>query len=329
MRDEILSEHPDLRFAFSRPGFVTFKQKENSGGEWIQATRSIFSRVFGTSVGQAKDKSALEALLDSIPSHSKVHVFDRDLHLPGDEPEAFLPDRGILEELKGVSHALDFGRGSPAPGERVYDLVRIDPSHVFLGFHIHSEALLPFPGNRPELVLPERAPSRAWLKLEEALLRFKPELRPGLPVLEVGCSPGGATTAMLDRGLQVTGIDPKRMDPMVESRDQFRLIKKEAKAVKPEELRSLNPEWVVLDMNLAPLETLDELEHIIRTLRLLQGKKLALHTGLLTIKLNDWKFAGHAPLYLKRIRELGFESLQVTQLCSNRQEFFVYATGFR
>jgi 23S rRNA (cytidine2498-2'-O)-methyltransferase len=167
------------------------------------------------------------------------------------------------------------------------------------------------------------------LKLEEALLRFKPELHPGVEVLEVGCAPGGATTAMLDRGFKVTGIDPKKMDASLDKKSDFRLIRKPAKEVKPEDLRGVNPGMIVLDMNLAPLETLDELEHVVRTLRLLHGKRLALKRGLLTIKLNDWRFANHVPLYLKRIRELGFEELTARQLCANRQEFFVYATGFR
>jgi 23S rRNA (cytidine2498-2'-O)-methyltransferase len=328
MRDEILSEFPDLRFAFSRPGFVTFKQKDEGGGEWIESTRSVFSRVFGTTVGQAKDKAALEALLDLIPEGSVVHAFDRDQFVPGDEPEGFVEDSGIQSELKGVSHSLTFG-AKPAPGQTVYDLIRIDPGHVFLGTHRHSESYLPFSGNRTGLSVPAHSPSRAWLKLEEALLRFKPDLRPGTEVLEVGCAPGGATTAMLDRGCKVVGIDPKKMDALLDKRSDFHLIRKPAKEVKPEDLRGVNPRVLVLDMNLAPLETLDELEHVVRTLRLLQGKKLALGVGLLTIKLNDWKFAHHVPLYLKRIRELGFEHLTARQLCSNRQEFFVYAEGFK
>jgi 23S rRNA (cytidine2498-2'-O)-methyltransferase len=328
MRDEILNEFPDLRFAFSRPGFVTFKQKEEGGGDWIESTRSVFARVFGTSVGQAKDKAALEALLDLIPEGAPVHVFDRDLFVPGDEPEGFVEDDGIHEELRGVSHSLDFDV-KPAPGQQVYDLIRIDPGHVFLGWHRHSDSYLPLAGNRTGLEVPAHSPSRAWLKLEEALLRFKTGFGPGTEVLEVGCAPGGATTAMLDRGWKVTGIDPKKMDATLDKKSDFRLIRKPAKEVKPEDLRGVNPALIVLDMNLAPLETLDELEHVVRTLRLLHGKRLALTCGLLTIKLNDWRFANHVPLYLKRIRELGFEELTARQLCSNRQEFFVYANGFK
>jgi 23S rRNA (cytidine2498-2'-O)-methyltransferase len=327
MRDEILSERPDLRFAFSRPGFVTFKQKEDEGGEPVDTVHSIFSRLFGESVGQAKDKAALEALLDSIPEGSVVHAFDRDLFVPGDEPEGFVRDAGIRKELVGVSHSLTLN-GKPKPGQKVYDLIWLDPGHVFLGVHLHREALFSLPGNRPDLELPASSPSRAWLKIEEAIRRFGPSFHKGLEVLEVGCSPGGATLALLDRGFRVTGIDPKKMDASIDKRDDFRLIRKMAKLVKPEELKSVNPEWIVLDMNLAPLETIDELEHVIRSLRLLHGKKLKLREGFLTVKLNDWKFASHAPLYLKRIRELGFRDLTATQLCSNRQEFFVHAGGF-
>jgi hypothetical protein len=63
-------------------------------------------------------------------------------------------------------------------------------------------------------------------------------------------------------------------------------------------------------------------------LRKNNGKTLLLNKGFLTIKLNDWKFADSIPLYLTRIQEIGFRQLTVTQLVSNRQEFFVMANGF-
>jgi hypothetical protein len=150
-----------------------------------------------------------------------------------------------------------------------------------------------------------------------------------MEVLEVGCSPGGATTAMLKRGFKVTGVDPKRMDSSVNRYPEFSFIQKTAESLTREDLKRVNPEWLVLDMNLAPLEALDEIQHVLKLLRENHRGALQLRAGLLTLKLNDWKFAKSIPLYLKRLRELGFQSLIAVQLCSNRQEFFVYAEGFR
>jgi hypothetical protein len=98
-----------------------------------------------------------------------------------------------------------------------------------------------------------------------------------------------------------------------------------AKDVEAEDLKLVNPEWIVMDMNIAPLEAIDELGHVIECLKSNWGVKFALKRGLLTIKLNDWKFVESIPLYMRRLREKGFTNMVAMQLCSNRQEFFVYA----
>jgi hypothetical protein len=57
---------------------------------------------------------------------------------------------------------------------------------------------------------PSEFPSRAYLKLEEAL-RWAGEMilvRSGDTALEIGSAPGGGAYALLERGLQVYGVDP-------------------------------------------------------------------------------------------------------------------------
>ncbi len=326
VRDEVLSAHPGLRSAFSRPGFITFKEDSNAGDP-IDNPMSIFSRLWGESIGQARTPEEAHALLAKIPSGATVHAFERDSVLPGDEPEEFVLNarvRSLLDSWK-----IPCANQSPKEGEWVYDWILLDESTLFLGRHLHQPGIDPAPGNRPFLALPANAPSRAWLKIEEAIRRFRPAIQKSAKVLEIGCSPGGATTALLSRGLLVTGIDPKRMDPSVERHRAFSLIQKTAKTVQKEDFRGWNPEWLVLDMNLAPLEALDEVGHVLRLLREMHGSRLALQSGFLTVKLNDWKFAASIPLYLRRIEELGFRELAAVQLCSNRQEFFVHAGSFR
>ena len=328
VKDEVLALNPGLRFAFSRPGFITFKEPEPQGAE-ITHPGSLFTRLWGVSLGQAGDPEGIRDLLSRIPEGALIQAFDRETCLPGDEPEGSVKGGNVRRLLDGSPLASQVNLRVPKPGEWVYDLIWIEEGRLFLGCHRFEEGMDPAPGNDPLIVLPKDSPSRALLKIEEAIHRFAPVMRPGLSVLEVGCSPGGATSAMLGRGFKVVGIDPKRMAPVVESHPDFRLIQKPAGKVQEQELRGINPEWMVLDINLAPLEALDELNHVIRTLRAQQGARLRLTKGFLTVKLNDWGFVSSIPLYLKRISELGFEDLTAVQLCSNRQEFFVYARSFR
>jgi 23S rRNA (cytidine2498-2'-O)-methyltransferase len=326
MREEVLSEFPHLKFAFSRPGFVTFKEEDDQK-PLIKDARGIFTRLFGQSIGQAKTSEDLEKLIAGIPEGAVIQAFERDQHVPGDEPDSFKAGSKIQMELSKLKSIPKFDR-VPVLNQAVYDLIWLDEGHVFLGKHIHRDYLDPAPGNAPVLKLPTHSPSRAYLKIAEALHRIKPEIHPGLQVLEVGCSPGGATTCMMDLGCKVTGIDPKFMDKKVMENSRFQFVQKTARSVTAEDLKGVNPEWLVLDMNLAPLETLDELGHVLRILKKVWGRRLNLQAGFLTIKLNDWKFASDIPLYLRRIHELGFQELLPFQLCSNRQEFFVYVEGF-
>jgi len=328
VKAEILAEHPSLKFAFSRPGFITFKEAA-PGKKPLILKKAIFARQWGEVVGQVKDQKLIRGLLEMIPEQAFVHAFDRDLHVPGDEPKGFVPHSHIHAILNAFGIDLDMVTDRSTPGETVYDLIWIDESHVFLGRHVHGERECGFPGNVPAIPMPKDSPSRAYLKIEEAILRFQPEVKKGYSVIEVGCSPGGATTAMSKRGLQVTGIDPKFMAESVYDLPKFEFIQKCARDVIAPDLKGKNPDWIVMDMNIAPLEALDELNHIVTLLKKTNGPKLKLSHGFLTIKLNDWKFATSIPLYLKRLEEIGFRDLHPVQLWSNRQEFFVFAGGFK
>ena len=325
---EVLAECPQLKFAFSRPGFITFKEDSDQKPALI-LKKAIFTRLWGEVLGQTKDEATLPELLKLIPAKQVIQIFDRDQFVPGDEPESFVQHshiQGISSEISGFEW-----NGIPALGAQVYSLIWVDDFHVFLGRHTYSENLSNAPGNIPKIKLSEESPSRAYLKIEEAFYRFKPKIEKGMQVLEIGCSPGGATVSMISRGLMVTGIDPKNMDPKIYKLAGFKHIQKPAKDITATDLSMLmiNPEWIVLDMNTAPLETLDELNHVISLLRKNLGKNLKLKQGFLTIKLNDWKFASSIPLYLKRLEEMGFQDLHPIQLATNRQEFFVWSSKFR
>lgn len=344
---EVLTKYPQLKFAFSRPGFITFKEDDDRKPA-ITKTDGVFTRLWGTVIGQAKDRDALLNLIEGLPSGAKVHAFERDHALPLQEPEtegmkneetlAPLFRAKIKEEVKALQERLSSSPNTPCrilwdatpkDQERVYDLIWIDESHFFLGSHTHGPHLDPSPGNQPQIELPSYSPSRAYLKIAEAIRRFNPSVEKGMQVLEVGCSPGGATTALLGLGLKVTGIDPRRMDPRLSKETQFKFIQKKALAITPEDLQSVNPDWIVMDMNIAPLEAIDELGHVLSCLQTVWKSDLKLKHGFLTLKLNDWKFSETVSLYLRRLEEKGFQLLTPTQLCYNRQEFFVMARNFK
>ena len=92
LKSEIAREHPDLKFAFSRPGFVTFRSSEDFANDFV--LRTVFARTWGFSLGKVNgsddSQRALEAwrlIGEQLPDEPlrDLHVWQRDRALPGDE----------------------------------------------------------------------------------------------------------------------------------------------------------------------------------------------------------------------------------------------------
>ena len=74
-------------------------------------------------------------------------------------------------------------------------------------------------------------------------------------------APGGASQALLARGLLVTGIDPAQVDPRVLSHPNFTHVRKRAADVRRREFRGVT--WLTADMNVDPQATLDAVAAIV------------------------------------------------------------------
>jgi 23S rRNA (cytidine2498-2'-O)-methyltransferase len=330
LKKEIALAHPNLRFAYSRPGFVTFKAIEGSLNEDF-ALNSVFARAYGLSFGKAGPATIekLVAFVRDLASEAasrglklRLHAWERDQHFPGDEPPGF--ERGVwtramtqaLLEAFPESGSL-FAAGEPAEGSLVLDLVAVEPEEWWFGCHRHSAvAHAPVPGGRFEIALPPEAPSRAYVKLEEALRWSRLPIRKGDVAVEIGSAPGGASWALLQRGVQVAGIDPGEMDPRVASDPNFLHFKSPVAQV-PREMLPDSVEWLLLDMNVEPRISLFAVD------RLASRMSDTLLGLVLTVKLNQWSFADQIPSMLEHIRAMGMSRVRATQLSSNRQEILI------
>jgi 23S rRNA (cytidine2498-2'-O)-methyltransferase len=331
LKREIAREHPELKFAYSRPGFVTFKAPTALAPDF--ELHSVFARAYGISIGKTRDPGEIAKYAATLPAHL-THVFERDQYFPGDEPPDFVrgrwaePARAAL--LGPTSHPASqpsLVRGSaavrPTDGDLVLDVIAVEPQEWWFGLHTHSDSRSADPGGRPEIPMPAEAPSRAYIKLEEALRRTGAPLTAGQVAVEIGSAPGGASFALLERGLTVIGIDPGEMAPAVLRHPRFKHIALPVARVARETLPE-RVDWLLLDMNVAPsvsLFSVDRLAH-----RLL-GERGGLQGLLLTVKLNEWQLADEIPAMLEHVRAIGFREAYATQLAHQRQEILIYATS--
>lgn len=307
LKSEVARVRPELHPAFGRPGLVTWKSPTPVALD--EAPALVFARVSGRSLGRATQAAEVIALARTVAA-TRLHVWHR-LGEPAPELAAELLAAG------------DFQRGDrPDSGEVVLDVIAGSDEPWFVGAHRHGPTRSPIPGGLIQVAVPEDAPSRAFAKIEEALLWSGARPRPGQVAVEIGSAPGGASLALLRRGLAVVGIDPGAMMAPVAGDAAFTHLAMAVGAVRLEELPA-RADWLLLDVNLAPQVAL----HAVK--RLVPRWRDSLTAAFLTLKLNEERFADEIPTFLERVRAMGFESLRATQLPSNRQEFLIYATRLR
>lgn len=329
--EELTALRPGLRRAFARPGLITFKDPSGEVPAEV-AIEAVLVRAHGAAIGPAADVNAVLAAVDKYcPKGQAVllHVFERDIAKPGDEPpgHAYGPltaaARAQIEAAWAAAPPRPLLAGERASaGDWVLDVIVAADEPWWLGFHRHGPGHPPTPGGRIHVDMPPEAPSRAYRKLEEALIWSRAPLRAGDTAVEIGSSPGGASYALLRRGVEVHGIDPAKMAPVVLDYNKdlpgnhFIHLDRPMSMVQRSDLPTAL-HWVLLDVNLAPQVAL------ITARRLAAHPRPALMGVLLTLKLDDWKAMRHVPRFLKSIRSMGMEHVQATQLPSNRMELFV------
>jgi 23S rRNA (cytidine2498-2'-O)-methyltransferase len=325
LKNELAREHPDLKLAFSRPGFVTFRLPESPRGEL--ALRSVFARTWGYSLGKAVGtddvelaRAAWKLMAEQLPNETvrHVHVWQRDRPLPGDEgfdgsaDEVARTTGALLAQQRADRGTQPAVNATAALGELVLDCVLVERQEWWLGWHRAASPQMRWPGGVPPIALPPRTISRAYLKIVEALEWSELPMAAGDRCVEIGSAPGGSCLALLERGLLVTGIDPAEMDADVLAHPNFTHVRARAKDVKRSVFRDCR--WLVIDANVAPSYTLDTLDGV-----LTQGG--ARPEGLvLTLKLTDPALVERLPAIADRLRGYGYGRVRMRQLAFNRQE---------
>ncbi|NDD91150.1 hypothetical protein EBZ37_03600 [bacterium] len=334
LKEEVAREHPRLRFAFSRTGLITFKESQGRPISSDFQLSSVFARAYGLSLGQCKSpdslleavKYAQDLFVASGKAPLRLHVWERSEFVPGEEPVGFqagIRAARIESQLRADASAIFHSDVEAQEGELVFDVIVLDDSEepsLFVGFHRHGMNHQSWPGGEIPVSCPDSAPSRAFLKIEQAIRWGRLPVASGEVAVELGSAPGGASYALLLRGLEVWGIDPGAMSPVVwtdpRCEKRFHHVKKTFSDLTREELPE-SAHWIILDINGPARVSLPYVESLVSWF------KRDLLGVVLTIKLNDPKHSRHIPEWTERISELGLRQVRARQLPSNKREICV------
>jgi 23S rRNA (cytidine2498-2'-O)-methyltransferase len=311
LKREVATRHGSwLTPAFMRPQLITWKAKTEIRPDF--ELDAAFSAVSGFSAGMAKTPEDVAArVAEQGLEVSQIHVFPR---LVGED--------GVPEE---AWQRVDAAHAAISPLVRLTKTSQIildviigeEGEPWFLGIHRRTQGAHPSPGALPRVQLPPEAPSRAWLKMEQSLSWLgldAPEALKGKTALELGSAPGGASWALLQRGMKVIGVDTGSMDERVRRHPNYWHIPIPAGDVS---IRDLPREIDLLaaDMNLHPGLTVKYAERFTRELN---PRWLAL-----TLKMNDAQVESQVPVLLQQIRRYAQGEVYARQLPANRREITV------
>jgi 23S rRNA (cytidine2498-2'-O)-methyltransferase len=335
LKREMEQQRPAWRFAFSRPGFLTFKVIGPLPPPGRFQLKSVFARTFGCSIGPMEPGAFDSAIEKTRASEAEtpfgfLHIWPRDTQIPGQNgfvpgttPEAETIGAQLIVEGVRQGIVADTARvnGTARIGQQVWDLILLDPDRWWLGWHTASCFVHRWPGGVLPIHAPEEMVSRAYLKTREALAWSGLPTRPGDRCLEIGSAPGGSCQALLEQGLYVTGVDPSEMHPRVLQHPHFVHVQKRGADLRRRDLRGFK--WMLVDSNVAPQQTLDTVESLVT------HPATSFQGLVLTLKFPDWKLADRVAEYADRVRSWGFSAVRCRQLAYQRQEICLAALRHR
>ncbi|ELP32466.1 hypothetical protein [Rhodopirellula baltica] len=325
VKEQIANE--GWRLAFSRPGFVTAKHDQPK-----RPPTGVFIRTAARSLGSAKsDHSSVmtqklqQAIAAETVPFDQLHVWPRDRTAIGRfdfEPGIDEVSAAVADEIWSALHD---GSASNGPGltcarpnqiaengQRILDVVLVDPSQWFFGTHEATTLPTRWPGGVQPIEPAYEPISRAYFKAAESIAWSGFDMRPGDLAVEVGSAPGGACGRLLELGMQVIGVDPADMDPRIA--DHPRFIHYPARAGDLPRRVFRGAKWLLVDSTVKPDATLSTVRNMV------DSRETSFRGLLITMKLGEYENAAHLERWCNFIRTWGVERLEVRQLARNRCE---------
>jgi 23S rRNA (cytidine2498-2'-O)-methyltransferase len=358
VKDEIARRWKDFRFAYSRPGFLTFKLPEKNRLPEDFDLHSVFARAYGFSLGKVQGQDSVEMAkatwkLLGHRSVQRIHVWPRDTAEPGEHgfqpsitPEAIEVHAKLLEQCPRIkmlsSKAAHRGSSnSCAKGD----------SPIFVDAKIGTVPVDPLrPAKRGERILDcvLIEPDQWWIgfhradqvatrwpggmlalelpagAVSRAWLKMEEALRwSELPI------PTGARVAEIgsapggaSQALLSHGMLVTGIDPAEMAPEVLKhphFTHLRRRSTQVRRREFRKIHWLTVDMNVAPSYTLDAVEAIV------MHPEVCIRGMILTLKLPEWSLSAEVPDYIERVKSWGYNFVRARQLQQNRREICLSA----
>lgn len=281
-----------------------------------------FARAEFTVWGEARSEPAraarrlaseIELALEEGGTPPALHVWAQGI---GSRDERTRDAKALEKHLRHALGGRVRSKIAADPGDDVIDVACVEPGTYIFGAHRRTPLMSAFPGGMRRLAARPDAPSRAHLKLEEALEWAPLPFRPGDVAVDVGCAPGGWSLILLERGLEVHGVDPTPLAPSILKSPRFFHHRSPVRKFDPSGIAKVR--WVFCDMNGPPFAALGQLGRLLPRCR---GVEAVLHT----IKLSDDPPLAVLAEARAFFRAAGFDDVRVRHLYHNREELTLLA----
>lgn len=223
------------------------------GAGWVEGTKveppPAFARMGFEVLGVFTEPSHALSLFDGQrPLHLQAWTADTD---PGNRlsQRAQALKDALDKELAQRGLALPDAWTAQRDGRDLWQLVPLDDTRFVLGKVPSRDAISVSPGGRHRMPRGD-GPSRAAMKLEEALSSLSLQPGKGELCVDLGAAPGGWTQRLIQRGARVHAIDPGDLTAELMRHPKVKHFKASAFAFEPEE----PADWLFCDMAWRPLE---------------------------------------------------------------------------
>lgn len=306
LKREMETMNLDWRPSYQRRGFVTFKADVTFSLNSLDVEIASARRLC-LSFGKFTTREESVARLSEVATIH--HARFRDRRMLG------VNDGQMLDK--------------PEVGQIIGTVVELGEGEFWAGIHRHRPFLSPDPAGDSGIVMPPESPSRAWLKLEEAVRFFDLKFTRADIVVELGCAPGGVVLALLNRGVSVIGVDPAKMADgvmadAVEHRDNvpndkawFYHSRKPAALTSKRDLGN-DVTWFMSDMNQSP-------EVVIKECARFCKMAPSIRSVLITLKLTDLMQVAVKAQWFASLKAIGFQTIHLQQLAVHHKEFALLA----